>query len=338
MGLVSPEIWHTVEQLVWPADWTAHFGRVAPLIIEIGFGNGLFLLELARSRPEANVLGVEISIPALRSAGRKVARAGLTNVRLLQAEAEAALLALCRPESVDGVIINFPDPWPKKGQHHRRLIDDAFLRLLATRLRPGAHLDIATDHEAYAVHIEACLLRSSHFSPRTAAPYVLSDPDRTQTKYERVALEEGRAPRYFLWRRKEQPAEEAFPIPEEFAMPHVVLRGPIDWDEIGRRFQPHEVESGPARIRYIEMYRSLSDGKLLVETYVNEAPIVQRLALELRPRAGGEVVVSLAEVGFPRPTRGVHHAVHHLVQWLAEAFPPLVAVQSTLQVNDADDR
>ena len=71
---MSPAIWYKVEQLPWPADWAALFGRAAPLIMEIGFGSGLFLADLARRRPEANLLGVEISVPALRRAGHKLER------------------------------------------------------------------------------------------------------------------------------------------------------------------------------------------------------------------------------------------------------------------------
>lgn len=329
--------WHTVEQLPWPTEWTAHFGRAAPLVVEIGFGSGLYLAHLARARPDSNVLGVEISIPALRRAGRKAAQQRLDNVRLLQADASAVLLALCRPAAIAAVIINFPDPWPKKGHGHRRLIDDTFLHLLATRLQPGAHLDIATDHDDYAAQIAGCLARSPHFQSRAGAPFVLDDPARIRTKYEQVALDEGRTPRYFPWRlvRPADPAD--FPIPQEFAMPHVVLRGPADLDEIGRRFRPASLEVEGVHVRFVEVYQSLQHNHLLIETYINEAPIVQRIAIELRPRVGGELVVSLAELGFPRPTAGTHLAVGHLARWLGEEFPATVVVHSSLKEEHVAD-
>ena len=328
--------WYKVEQLPWPADWAALFGRAAPLVIEIGFGSGLFLADLARRRPDVNVLGMEISIPAVRNAGRKVTRGGLTNVVLLQANAPAALQALCVPDSVAAVIINFPDPWPKKDQLGRRLIDDAFLRLLASRLERGAPLDIATDEVSYAEQITACLLRSPHFTSRLDVPYTLDDPARLRTKYEEIALREGRTPRYFQWQRNGTPVEERFPIPKEYAMPHVVLRLPADPAEIGRRFRPAVMEREMARIRFIEAYQSLRDGKLLIETYINEDPILQRIGLEVRARPTGEIVIALAEVGFPRPTRGVHLAIDALVEWLREEFPALIVVHSTLQESYGD--
>ena len=336
MATMSPAIWFKVEQLPWPADWSGLFGRAAPLLMEIGFGSGLFLADWARRRPEANILGVEISIPALRRAGRKLERTGLNNVRLLQADAAAVLRALCQPGDLAEVVINFPDPWPKKDQLARRLIDDDLLCLLASRMTASGALDIATDHDEYAVQIEECLARAPHFDSRAGAPFVLSDPGRLTTKYEQVALSEGRTPRYFLWRRNATPVVETFPIPQEVAMPHVVLRGPVDLDEIGRRFRPTVTEFDGGLVRFIEAYRSLADGKLLIETYINEDPIRQRLGLEVRPRANGEVVIGLAEVGFPRPTRGVHVAVGRLVAWLQAEFPALVIVSTALQESHAD--
>lgn len=328
---MSPAIWSKIEQLPWPADWPALFGRAAPLVMEIGFGSGQYLVALAERRPEANLIGVEISVPALRRAGRKLERRGLAHVRLIQGDANAALRALCAPASLAAVVINFPDPWPKLDHDARRLIDDDFLCLLATRVAAGASLDIATDHDDYAAQIVATLERSPHFESRDGVTFALAEPDRASTKYERVALAEGRTPRYFHWQRNDAPATTPFPIPEEYAMPHVVLRGPADLNEIGRRFRPSAIGFNGGHIRFIEAYRALSDEKLLIETYINEDPIRQRLGLEVRSRGNGELVIGLAEVGFPRPTRGVHAAVGALASWLRAEFPALIVVHSALQ-------
>lgn len=335
--MMADYFWHTVAEMPWPADWPVVFGREAPLLMEIGFGSGLFLVDLARRRPEANLIGLEIALPSLRNALRKVSRAGLGHVCLIKDSAWPVLQVLCAPESLAGVTINFPDPWPKKSHQARRLIDDDFLHLLATRLSPAADLDIATDHADYADQIEACLSASPHFTSRTAAPFVWEDPGRVRTKYEQVALAEGRPPRYFQWRRNDSPATDIFPIPQELPMPHVVVRIPAPLEEIGRRFRPWSVDHDPVRLKYLEAYQSFHDGALLIEAYLNEPPVAQRLALELRPRATGDVVIGLHEVGFPRPTRGVHLAVHYLVRWLADHYPATVIVQSTLKIDHADD-
>ncbi|MBP6015367.1 MAG: tRNA (guanosine(46)-N7)-methyltransferase TrmB [Candidatus Promineofilum sp.] len=333
---MSAQEWYKVEQLPWPADWAALYGRDAPLLLEIGFGSGLFLVELARRLPQANIIGLEISIPSLRNAARKVRRFGLTNVCLLQADARSALQVLCEPHSIVGVFINFPDPWPKKDHLGRRLIDEQFLSLLASRMAPGGVLDIATDHDEYAVQITSSLLRSPYFTSRAAKVFTLADEGRVQTKYEQVALLEGRTPRYYKWRRDDAAVVlELFPIPKELAMPHVVLRLPADVAEIGRRFQPHAVAIDSTRIRFVDAYQSLGDGKLLIETYINEEPLLQRLGLQVRARPTGEIVISLAEVGFPRPTRGVHLAISSLVEWLRAEYPSLVVVQTNLQSDHA---
>ncbi len=184
MRQVESSTWYKVEQLDWPVDWVARFGRSGPLVIEIGFGSGLFLAALARNRPEANIIGIEISVPSLRNAARKIQRAGLENVILIQSDARSALQVLCVPDSVERVFINYPDPWPKKDHSSRRLIDDEFLELLATRLEKGGVLDIATDHEEYATQINDCLQRDPHFSSTTGVAYSHTDTDRVVTKYE----------------------------------------------------------------------------------------------------------------------------------------------------------
>lgn len=119
-------------------------------------------------------------------------------------------------------------------------------------------------------------------------------------------------------------------------MPHVVLRLPSDPAEIGRRFQPYVAEMGATHIRFVEAYSSLRDGKLLIDCYINEGVIAQRLGIELRARASDEIVLSLAEIGFPRPTRGVHYAIAALVDRLRVEFPSLVVVQTNLRGDHAD--
>lgn len=340
--------WYSVQWLPWPVDWRALFGREAPLLLEIGFGSGLFLADLARRRPDADIIGAEIGIPSLRNAARKVQRAGLDNARLFQATAESVLWLLLTEGQLSGVYINFPDPWPKKDHQARRLINDAFLRLLASRMAPGASLDIATDHADYAEAITACLLTSPHFDSRIGPVFVTHDPERITTKYEQLARDAGRICHYYKWQRNATPVEESYPPPEESPMPHVVFRTPATLDDIGRRFRPNLdaamiaarlVEDGAAappsaiaeaKIKYLHAFKSLEDGRLLIETYINEDPLRQRLCLEIRRRETGDYVIGLHEVGFPRPTRGVHQAVGWLVRWLQLEFPATVVANSTL--------
>jgi tRNA (guanine-N7-)-methyltransferase len=327
------EILH-VGRLPWPAPWADLFGREAPLLLEIGFGGGDFLVDLARKRPSHNVLGFEISLPALRKAVKKLATAGLTNARVIQADSRVALWTLCAPGDLHAVTINFPDPWPKSNHHHRRLINDEFLHLLATRMQIGGLLEIATDHAAYAAVIADCLARSPTFSSRLPTAYVTTDPTRLVTKYEQIARDAGRACHYFKQRRTPAPAPDLFPIPVEVPMPHVVLHTPLTLAEIGRRFAPHQVTAGDVHLKYIELYHAARGGALMVEAYVSEEPYHQHVGLSIRRRARGDTVLSVHEVGFPRPTRGLHLAVYHLLDWLRDLDPGLHLVSSTLNVAE----
>ena len=323
-------------RLDWPVDWAAVYGRGAPLLLELGFGGGDHLVQLSRDNPSANVLGIEISQPSLRRGVKKLADAGLTNGRVLQGDSRSALWLLFPVASISGVTINFPDPWPKAGHQHRRLINDQFLDLLATRMLPGAPLDVATDHEAYALAIAECLERSPYFASRVGRPYVTALPGRRRTKYEQIALSEGRTPRYFQWQRNERVAPDNYPIPEETAVPHVVLNTQLSLDEFGRRFTPFHIQAEAIHIKYLDVYQSQNGAQLLVETYVSEEPYHQRVGLSLRRRKEGDLVASLQEIGFPRPTRGIHEAIRGLIAWMVANDPDLQIANSTL-MPEVDD-
>ncbi len=326
---MSIDILH-YSRLPWPTSWPNLFDRDAPLLAEIGFGGGQFLVDWAQRRPECSLLGLEISMPSLRRGAKKLAVAGLTNTRIIQGDSQKALWLLCKPQSISEVAINFPDPWPKANHHHRRLINDKFLHLLATRMPIGGLLDIATDHEEYAAEITHTLLQTPYFSSRSDQPFDLEAGTRRRTKYEQIAISEGRTCRYYRWRRSSRPAVNEFPIPQEAPVPHVIISHPLTLDQIGSRFEPFQITSGLTHIKYLDMYRSQTYGLQLVEIYVSEEPHHQRVCLAVRRREAGDVVVSLHEVGFPRPTPGIHLAVYHLVEWLRTLHPGVEMLGTTL--------
>ncbi len=326
---MSVEILHCA-RMPWPVDWPALFGREAPLHLEIGFGGGQFLLDLARKRPSVNLVGLEISLPSLRKAAHQLARADLNHVRIFQGGAETFLGAICAPEELSAVYVNFPDPWPKAAHHHRRLVNCRFLHLLATRMKTGAVLDIATDHEEYATVITAELTQTPYFNSRQPALYVTDDESRTRTKYELKALAEGRTCRYFKWQRNEVAAPQIFPIPQELEMPHVVLHSPVTLAEIAARFETQYVPTDAAEIKLITLYQSPGGQTLLVDVYVNEFPLSQRVGLTIRARENGRFVIGLHEIGFPRPTIGIHHAVSALADWVVSLHPDTMVVSSTV--------
>ena len=133
-----------------PLDWNDVFGRSAPLLLEIGFGMGEGLLEVARVERDWNCLGVDVYRPGIGAVILRCEAEGLTNVRLIEGDARALLANGIAEGTLLRVILHFPDPWPKKRHHKRRLVEPGFAALLASRMAPGAQLFAATDWEPYA--------------------------------------------------------------------------------------------------------------------------------------------------------------------------------------------
>lgn len=166
-------------------DLNSLFPRPAPCIVEIGFGMGDALLAMARSRPHCNFLGIEVYRPGIGSLLRKLAALEMKNVRLICADAAMVFRSLLTLHSLEAVYILFPDPWPKKRHHKRRLVQDEFIQCLADKIRPGGRLHLATDDAGYAAHMLAVLERSP-LLVNSAGAGRFSPPrtDRPQTKFE----------------------------------------------------------------------------------------------------------------------------------------------------------
>jgi len=138
-------------------DWADTFGNENPVEIEIGIGKGRFLMDAARRRPETNFLGVEWASKYLRLCHTRSLRRGLPNIRLARADARELVEFLCAAESVAAFHLYFPDPWPKKRHHKRRLFNAEFLREATRALVVGGLFWIATDHDEYFEVMEGVL-------------------------------------------------------------------------------------------------------------------------------------------------------------------------------------
>lgn len=153
------ELWpqYGIEPSLQQLDLDRLFGRRAAHVLEIGFGNGEALLALAAAQPERDFLGIEVHEPGVGRVLLRSKELGLANLRVMRHDAVEALERQLAEESIDEVLIFFPDPWPKKRHHKRRLIQPAFVELLARRLRHGGLLRLATDWEPYAVQMRDVL-------------------------------------------------------------------------------------------------------------------------------------------------------------------------------------
>ncbi len=165
------------------------FGRVAPLVLEIGFGRGETLLQMALESPEKDFIGVEVYHTGLSQLLVQIDRTGLKNLRLFSADATLVLKDRIADVSLDTVQIFFPDPWPKRKHHKRRLIQVDFIKWVASKLKPGGRLHVATDWKDYAEHSMRLLSANPHFE-NEAGPgcCVPRPPSRPLSKYERRGL------------------------------------------------------------------------------------------------------------------------------------------------------
>ena len=175
------------------------FGRAAPVVLEIGFGNGETLVQQAAGHPECDFLGIEVHEPGVGHCLIKARDAGVTNLRLIRHDAVEVLDAMIPPASLARLNLYFPDPWPKKRHHKRRIVQLPFLDLVADRLVPGGSLNVATDWENYAEDIEAKVRESGRFRCTEKRVHVGDEPlDRPGTKFERRGLRHGH--RIWDWR------------------------------------------------------------------------------------------------------------------------------------------
>jgi tRNA (guanine-N7-)-methyltransferase len=184
-----------------PADLDAAFGRRAPRILEIGFGMGELTASLARAFPERDYLGIEVHTPGVGNLLKLIDEHGLANVRVIRHDAVEVLRHMILPDSIDGVHVFFPDPWPKKRHHKRRLIQPPFVQLLASRIRPGGYLHLATDWEDYATQMLE-VLAAEPLLENTTTGFAPRPDSRPQTKFETRGLNLGHEVRDLLFRRR----------------------------------------------------------------------------------------------------------------------------------------
>ena len=177
-------------------DFDALFGRAAPVVLEIGFGNGDTFVQQALDNPQMDFLGIEVHEPGVGHCLLRARDSSVTNLKVIKHDAIEILQQQIPAESLQRINIYFPDPWPKKRHHKRRMIQTDFLELVASRLKSGGTLHIATDWENYAEHIDDVLGHTLLFTHNKRREHNGSDPlDRPRTKFEQRGLRKG----HFIW-------------------------------------------------------------------------------------------------------------------------------------------
>lgn len=198
------------QQISRPADWAEIFGREARLEIEIGFGNGEFLVQRAQAQPLTNFVGMELEWASVQRALRRLAQIGLTNVRLLQVDARIALERLMASRTVAHIYTLFPCPWPKERHVKHRIFGHTFLKLLNSRLQPEGTAQLVTDHRPYMEWILE-QVDGTRFDVR-CKPI----PPTYRTKYEQKWLDKGQEEFYDIQLRKQH--DQPIPHIEDVAL------------------------------------------------------------------------------------------------------------------------
>jgi len=168
------------------------FTRDCPVIAEIGFGDGGALIAMAAEHPHCNFLGIEVYRPGIGSLLLKLKREGLSNVRIVMEDAATTVRTRLGTKCLTKLLIFFPDPWPKKRHHKRRLLQAGFLDSAVCCLQPGGHIHVATDWEDYAMQISDLMQGEQRLQNAAMEGRFVDRPAyRPQTKYEKRGAASG---------------------------------------------------------------------------------------------------------------------------------------------------
>ena len=188
---------YTPPNWIEPLNWQSVFAKSRPIEVDVGCGKGGFLLWAAQTQPDQNFFGVDRLLLRLRKVDKKIRRFGLSNVRLIRIEASYLIAKLIPESSVSAYHIYFPDPWPKRRHHRRRLFSSAFVGNLRRTLQPSGAVNVTTDQEDYFREIGTLMQESGVFAAESPLPL----PDEARTEFEREFLAAGMLVFRGRWKR-----------------------------------------------------------------------------------------------------------------------------------------
>ena len=299
----------TPADLSYPTPPEPLFGRMGPLVVEVGFGDGQFTAGLAERHPGWNIVGVEISAGSVRRALGRFRRAGLENVRVYKGDARYLVRNFVAPRTLHRIYVNFPDPWPRKKHRENRLLRVPFFDLLSTRLEADGALWFATDHEEYFHYALEQAEASGHYRiERRPVPEPM-----LQTKYARKWLAQEKHIHHVVFTK----TSEAPPVPHDptYPMHHARLEGSLPSLDAFAKLV-HRFDTGTAVV--LEALERIGNPELVFVTQIDEGDLIQDVLIEARPDPKGGVFVGVKRFSDPLPTRGVSEAVHCVTEWLTE--------------------
>ena len=284
----------------------------APLYLEIGFGDGRFWPQQLATFAETlgqvpNYLGVEVSGASLQKAQRRLERLGIRSAHLTKLPAGVLLDAVLPPECLDGIFVNFPDPWPKQDHLEMRLLRAQFFRLAASRLKPGGALLLTTDHAEYFDFACREALSSGVMRLELGPPPPAALHTKYAVKWQELGLGVQHA-RFLPTAHPALPRPDIQPYPqEEEAVPHAILAKsqPLDLSD----FQKSALHGPGYTVVLLDAYRSLVRPEHTVLAHIEEGELTQEVLVNITERPDGSTLVRLAKFGGPVITAGVKAAV-----------------------------
>jgi len=329
------------EELGIRPDWEKIFKRKAPLYLEIGIGNGEFIVWLAERNPEADFIGVEVSREYFKKAVNRALKSGVNNLRLICMEGAKAISKLFSPSSLSGLYLNFPDPWAKKKQKERRLVNPAFAWLLADRLVQQGFFLMVTDYEEYACEVIEIFSRCPAYEPLWETPLRHELPGYYHTKYARKWLSMGLTLFYIGFKKvKEVELPEwvckFYPIvnlKKEEPLPLNILKlnQKVEFKELAKIFSKEIIwRKDEELIKVLDVY--FKEDGVLIDTLVVEGHLKQRFFISIAPYKDG-LIISIHDSDHPDPTDGVHKALVLITFKLQKKFPESEVIQSTCKIK-----
>jgi tRNA (guanine-N7-)-methyltransferase len=300
---------HAAQLDALPVDWSAVFGRVAPLAVEIGFGNGEYLAWWAKQMPQWNFVGIELPQDCLSHAVTHLAAAEIENARLIQGDARYLLRELFAPASVEKVLMQFPMPWPKEKHAKHRVYSPRFASSLADVLRTGGEFELVTDRQWYAQGTVEVLGKDGHFE---LSPLEINPQRAFRTRYEQKWLQEGRPIHRVVGRIVRNAIAPRLLIPKPMEIVHLSAAPSADRMQAlsGRRFQQ------AASVFEVKEVFCARDGWFLYLVASDES-FSQHYYLRVQNKKDGRVLIRIH--GQPRPyhTPAVRYSLQELGRQLA---------------------
>lgn len=289
-----------------------------PWVLEVGFGDGRFWPHYAATFAEApNYLGVELSGVSLLKAYRRLQGAGLDNAILTKLPAEVLLPEVIPLASLESIIVNFPDPWPKAGHTEHRLLRAPFFQVAATRLKAGGALLLTTDHAEYFEFALAEAQASGVMQVQQGPPPAAALETKYAQKWRDLGLPVHHA------RFTPIPSAQPATLPpstvarySENTVPHAILTLPQDFAP--QKFEKRTVRGQRHTVVLLDLYATLRRDGWVCLAHVVEGDLTQEVLIGLTVREDGTTLVRLSKFGGPIITEGIKAAVGAVTDWLAE--------------------